>query len=311
MNNFYFILSFSRSGSTLLAKLLNNNKDLKVLNETWIFPTLSILKWERLNYNKQRYVLHIYNQSLKIYKNCKPVSHKICEKRSISFVYFYKKILKHNISIALEKNPVNTLHFAYLNKNIKNSKFIFLTRNPIAIANSYRNRWLKNEDYNYFLFRVTTVIKTYFLSYQKYYNDPELITIRYEDLVKDPVDSLNRLCNHLGVNYDKKMLDNIDAFLFKSSSLKSHKDLSKEIHVKNINKYRSQLSKEQIQDLSYLLRDVFNFFNYPVSLTNPSQSLLKIERKVNNRLRYNKSFVKRYVRRAKYYLLYLKYTIIR
>ena len=107
------------------------------------------------------------------------------------------------------------------------------------------------------------------------------------------------------------MLDNIDAFLFKSSSLKSHKDLSKEIHVKNINKYRSQLSKEQIQDLSYLLRDVFNFFNYPVSLTNPSQSLLKIERKVNNRLRYNKSFVKRYVRRAKYYLLYLKYTIIR
>ena len=171
MNNFYFILSFSRSGSTLLAKLLNNNKDLRILNETWIFPILSILRWERLNYNKQRYILHIYNESLKIYKNCDLVSHNICEKRSISFVSFYKKILNHNISITLEKNPVNALHFPYLKKNIENSKFIFLTRNPIAIANSYKNRWLKNEDYNYFLFRVTTVIRTYFLSYQKYYNE--------------------------------------------------------------------------------------------------------------------------------------------
>jgi len=311
MNNFYFILSFSRSGSTLLSKILNINKDITVLNETWIFPTLSILRWEKLNYNKQRYILHIYNESLKIYENCTPVSHNICERRNISFISFYKKILNHNISITGEKNPVNTLHFPYLKKNVENSKFIFLTRNPIAIANSYKNRWLTNEDYNHFLFRVTNVIKTYFLSYQEYYNDPELITIRYEDLVKDTVGTLNKLCNHLGVNYDKKMLDNIDTFVFNSSSLKSHKDLSKEIHIKNINKYRSQLSKEQIQDLSYLLRDVCSFFDYPISLPNPSKSLLKIERKVNNRLRYNKSFVKRYVRKAKYYLLYLKYTIIR
>ena len=83
------------------------------------------------------------------------------------------------------------------------------------------------KDINYLIFRVTTVIRTYFISYQKYYNNCELITIRYEDLVKDPVDSLNRLCTHLGVNYDKKMLDNIEAFIFKSSCVKSHKDLSK------------------------------------------------------------------------------------
>jgi len=311
MNNFFFILSFGRSGSTLLAKLLNNNKNTKVLNESWIFPTLSILRWERLNYNKQRYVLHIYNESLKIYKNFAPVSHNICERRNIAFVSFYKKILNHNISITGEKNPVNVLHFPYLKKNIKDSKFIFLTRNPLAIANSYRNRWFKDKNPNYFLFKVTAVIRTYFLSYKEYCNDDKMMTVRYEDLVENPVASLNKLCNHLEINYDAKMLNNIEAFIFNTGVAEHHKNLSKNIHIKNIDKYTSELSKEQIQDLSFLLRDVFSFFDYPVSLPAPSKSLLKIERKVNNRLRYNKSFVKRYIRKVKYYLLYLKYTIIR
>ena len=311
MNNFFFILSFSRSGSTLLSKLLNNNKNIKVLNESWIFPILSILRWERLNYNKQRYILHLYNESLKIYKHHTLISNNICERNNISFISFYKKMLNYNSNIFGEKNPVNTLHFSYLKKNIKNSKFIFLTRDPIAIANSYRNRWFKDADPNYFLFRVTTLIRTYFLSYQEYCHENELITIKYEDLVKDPSVSLNTLCNHLGINYDENMLADINPFTFTPSSAESHKDLSKNIHMRNIDKYTSQLSNEQIQSLSYLLRDVVSFFDYPSLHSKPSKLLLRIEKKVNNRLRFNRSFLKIYLLKIRYYLLYLKYTITR
>ena len=41
MSNNIFIFSFSRSGSTLLCNLLNNNKNINLINESW-FHTNSI-----------------------------------------------------------------------------------------------------------------------------------------------------------------------------------------------------------------------------------------------------------------------------
>ena len=55
--------------------------------------------------------------------------------------------------------------------NLHPSKFLFLTRNPLSIANSYKNRWLNKFSSDYFLYRVSVIIKTYFLSYLDYYNE--------------------------------------------------------------------------------------------------------------------------------------------
>jgi len=309
MNVFFFLLSFSRSGSTLLANLLNNHPKIGILNETWVFPTLSILGWDTLNYNKQRYILYIYNKSLRIYDKRTPVPESICERNRISFLAFYKKIIDHNFSTCGTKNPVNILHFPYLKKNVSGAKFIFLTRNPIAIANSHKNRWFNDRDPEYFLLNVTSVIKTYFFAYQKYFDDKNMITVKYEDIIERPVESLSRLCDHLGLSYDSSMLDDIDSFMFTEEGIEHHKDLTKDIQKKNLNKYRIQLSENQIDDLSYLLRDVIDFFNYPRTNIKPSKLLLSIERRVNSRLRYNRSFISRYLRKIKYYLFYLRYTI--
>jgi len=311
MNPFFFILSFSRSGSTLLAKLLNNHGDIKVLNESWVFPAVSILGWETLNYNQQRYILHIYNKSLNVYENYSPITHEVCQRARIPFLSFYKNLLSHNVALYGEKNPVNILHFPYLKRNFKDAKFIFLTRNPIAIANSYRNRWFKNMNQKDYLYRVASVIRNYYFSYKKYFNNNKMFTVRYEDLVRNPKDTLNQLCIHLEINYDASMLDNVDEFIFNTGTLKNHKDLSKDIHIDNIDKYKDQLSDMQIKDLSYLLRDVIDSFGYSRLSHKPSQLLLNIERRVSKRLQYNQSFVNLYLMKIKYYLFYLKYTISR
>ena len=309
MDFVFFILSFSRSGSTLLTKLLNNHNDIQVANETWVFPTVSILGWTELNYNKQRYILYVYNQSLKIFANFKPITHEICDRETVSFKSFYRKLQDTHSLLHGEKNPVNTFHFSYLHKSFIDAKYIFLTRNPLAIANSYKNRWFKGKSDNDFLFKVTVIIKSYFLSYQNYNNNNNIITIRYEDLVNEPKISLNQICNHLGVKYDDVMLSNLDNFILNSENLHHHKDLYNSVNKKNINKYKTQMTQQEIQNLSYLLRDVINFFNYPDSYFKPTKSLLRIERKVNNRLRYNNSFIRIYLRKMKYYLFYLKFII--
>ena len=63
MSNNIFIFSFSRSGSTLLCNLLNNNENINLINETWLIPTVSILGWKNINYNKQKYLLYLFNKS--------------------------------------------------------------------------------------------------------------------------------------------------------------------------------------------------------------------------------------------------------
>ena len=78
---------------------------------------------------------------------------------------------------------------------------------------------------------------------------------------------------------------------------------------KNIDKYIYELSQKEQDDLGYLLRDVTSFFGYHKSYCSPSSSLLRIERKVDRRLRFNRSNIKQYYLKKKAYLLYLKYLL--
>ena len=91
MNNLFFILSFSRSGSTLLCNLLNNNKEINLVNESWLISTISILGWEKINYNKQKYLIKIFNKSQENKTNHKIISLNICEKKKYILMIFIKK----------------------------------------------------------------------------------------------------------------------------------------------------------------------------------------------------------------------------
>ena len=66
MKNFFFILSFSRSGSTTLGQKLNNHSDVDVINESWIFNLLGVLKWKKLSPLRQKYILNQLNKEQKI-----------------------------------------------------------------------------------------------------------------------------------------------------------------------------------------------------------------------------------------------------
>ena len=65
MKNFFFILSFSRSGSTTLGQKLNNHSDVDVINESWIFNLLGVLKCKKLSPLRQKYILNQLNKGQK------------------------------------------------------------------------------------------------------------------------------------------------------------------------------------------------------------------------------------------------------
>lgn len=309
MDNLFFILSFSRSGSTLLCNLLNNNKEINLVNESWLISTISILGWEKINYNKQKYLIKLFNKSQENKTNHKIISLNICEKKEVYFNDFYKKIVYKKKMLVGEKNPVNTLHFNYIYKNFKNSKFLFLTRNPLSIANSYKNRWLNKFSSKYFLFRVSVIIKTYFLSYLDYCNENKIILIKYEDIINNTTETLKKICNNLKVDYTEEMSKNTNTLYFDEKTKQHHENIDKKINKESLDKYLKELKKEEIDSLKYLLRDVIEFFGYPNSTIKPTRELIRIEKKINRRVKYNRSNTKKFFLKLKYKMSYIKYLI--
>ena len=309
MSYLAFILSFSRSGSTLLASILNNNNEINVLNETWIFPTTSVLNWRDLDYNKQRYLLHIYNKSIKTVKNQKKIPENICQKKNITLELFYKKMHLSKSKVLVEKTPANTIHSNFLIKNFKDSKFIFLTRNPLDIASSYKKRWHSNSSSDDFVFRVALVIKSYFSQIRQNLEDNNLKIIKYEKLVDFPELTVKKICKIMGVEFDKRMLKKTKRFDFNDESKKFHANLFHPIDKKNISNYEIDLSKTEISQLTFLLRDIIRFFDYPIKAHAPTKNLKEIENKIDTIIGNRKGVLKTLQKNIKYKLYYFNFIV--
>ena len=101
MKNYFFILSFSRSGSTTLGQKLNNHSDVEVINESWIFPLLGTLKWRKITPLRQKY---IFNQIEKNRENnnSNKFNPKNVESFSVSVRYLFENITNSKARIYLK-----------------------------------------------------------------------------------------------------------------------------------------------------------------------------------------------------------------
>ena len=139
MRTYFFILSFSRSGSTVLGQKLNNHSDVSMLNESWIFNYLGILSWRKLTPKKQRFLVHLINKNKSQYNSSK-VNVGLTASKPISVKRFYNRIFECDTTFIGEKTPTNIFYVDYIRKRIKDAKFVFLKRHPLAIASSYYRR---------------------------------------------------------------------------------------------------------------------------------------------------------------------------
>ena len=74
-----------------MCNLLNNNNQINLVNESWLISTISILGWEKINYNKQKYLIKIFNKSQEKKTNHKIISLKFVKKKKYILMIFIKK----------------------------------------------------------------------------------------------------------------------------------------------------------------------------------------------------------------------------
>ena len=106
------------------------------------------------------------------------------------------------------------------------------------------------------------------------------------------------------------MNKNINTLFLDEKTKEHHENIDKKINKDSLEKYLNELQKEEIESLKYLLRDVIEFFGYTNSTLKPTRKLIKLEKKINRRVKYNRSNTKKFFLKLKYKMSYIKYLII-
>jgi hypothetical protein len=307
MKNFFFILSFSRSGSTTLGQKLNNHSDIDVINESWIFNLLGVLKWKKLSPLRQKYIL---NQMNKGRKSITTMQVNKIKDDTISVERFLQAIFPTASNFIGEKTPTNLFYYTYLKAQFKSAKFLFLKRQPLAICSSYFSRWYSSNYDDKFIIETVDVIKAYFNKFQSIEEKDEILQLKYEDLVSDSKIWLNAIAEHIGSEFEESMLTESEVKLFENSEdEKHHQDSHKSLNTSHVEKYKSVFTPLQLQELSYLLRKEINALGYFVEEITPNSRLLRLEKRISLKRSPASLFYKTKVRLIKTKLSYLKFIL--
>ncbi len=193
-----FLISFPRSGSTLLQRLLMTNPNINSSNEPWFLLWL-------FSYKKEDFVVAKYKHrglvsAMKQNEINYMLDKDFFQKNLKNFAnQYYESLSINNEAYFLDKTPNYIFILEDIISTFDNSKFIFLSRNPLAIAASISNAWSQNRiqfsQYHY-LFKDGFKI----FSEKIRENENKIHLINYEKLTENPQNELNKIQSYLDLN---------------------------------------------------------------------------------------------------------------
>lgn len=109
--------------------------------------------------------------------------------------------------ICLDKTPAYALILPFIAKVFPDAKYVVLTRHPLATFSSYANSFFDGnyevaQNYNPILNRYVPALAAFIRQ-----KDVQLCHVRYEDLVKDPENWMERIYAYIGVPFERETID--------------------------------------------------------------------------------------------------------
>jgi len=297
-----FIIGCPRSGTTLLANMLNRHSQIASGTETHFFDFVS-----RRNYNWKEFTLTSFTQLLaesriqdfiqaagiskeKLIKNYKQDPQSKYQS-TLEIDQFYKKevfdILMNSFLDSRSKTRLceNTPQHLYYVEEIltlyPQAKFIHLIRDGRDTTRSLMQMpWRPNGLLNNARFWVQN-LKEASKVINKLGTD-SILEIRYEELVLKPEDSLKQICDFLEEQYQPDLLDNSkDQATIYSTWESSWKQKTRtKLNTDSINSWQTELDKDSQALLNWYLKDILTGLGYEVQetkLTNKQRLKLGLE----------------------------------
>lgn len=283
---FFFILSMGRSGSTLMQFLLDAHCGVNIPFESRFIIHLYYKYHNITNWTtelKRDFIEDLYKDDKlrkfwnidknKLYKDI--MEHP----SSTSFFNLCRIVTKNSISIFDKevicvqgsKNPNYCFWVDKLIKLDENIKFIHLVRNPLGVVNSHKK--LNSNNPSYFAYRWKKMNKL--IEKIKSRNSSKFLTIRYEDLLAEPNQTLQKVCTFLGINFNEHQLSYYQKIIEFDKSIDDKTDPIKrklfDSHLKNLtlpisskigNSWKNNLTSNEKAIVGSITHQLANQYGY-------------------------------------------------
>jgi protein-tyrosine sulfotransferase len=205
-DNLVFLLSAPRSGSTLLGAMLANHSSLYCPNEPWVLLNLYGL------FDGKPQATGTPNENLATIALRELLSEKqFCHAaRAFAQSVYNQKLQQQRKQVFVDKTPRYYQVLSFLDQLFPDAKKIWLLRNPLDVAASYAATWkvsvaeLVGETLSPHSLDLTVGLRNYVRYFRGQKNTFE---VRYEDVVTNAPEALQRLCAFLEVPYEPGLED--------------------------------------------------------------------------------------------------------
>lgn len=195
-----FILSLPRSGSTLLQRILATHSEIETTPEPWIM--LPVVFGMRSRGTYAIYDAKVTFEAISGFAGeLSEGKHALLSAAHDYGMSIYTRAAQGK-KYFLDKTPRYHLIAGELLEIFNEGKFIVLLRNPLAVLASIIETWRHTH-----IFRVDLYAGLACLVEVLNSGVGSTHVVNYEDLVMDPEEHLQSICDYLSIDYEPKMLD--------------------------------------------------------------------------------------------------------
>ncbi|ABI57668.1 sulfotransferase family protein [Alkalilimnicola ehrlichii MLHE-1] len=268
-----FVCGCERSGTTMLGALLGAASGCVATPESQFkFDGINAIS-DELD-TKTIYDLFVSSYRFKLWQVAPPSIKDIEGVNSLKgllflFVKEYAKQKGKNLDRLhtwVDHTPGNIDHIQRLYTEFPNSMFVHVIRDGRAVTASMKSlRWGARTAFDGADIWQKKVARGLAASHL---NPSYVYTVRYEDLVLDPVHEMKNLCSFLGVDFEERIFRS-NSFEVPEYTQSQHKLVGKKQDPDRISAWRSALSAREVEVFEYLTGDMLSSLGYEKVFSRP------------------------------------------
>jgi hypothetical protein len=280
---FFFILGRPRSGTTLLRSIFDAHPSVNIPPEhinmihlyfkyrfktdRWNKKDIDQFYTDFSNHNAIKILWKLDDEKVKeqLY-NLTGEKARFADLIRIIYYNYQSLNTKEKLLILGDKSPVNSLYSKTLLHAFPDARFIHLVRD-------YRGNLASMLKYDVFSPSVTTIVSQWKKSVKQIealanIYPERFFTLKYEDLVADPLNITIELCRFLNIPYDPVLLDTKkrEEVIIRSYGNdfinEWHPNLQKEISAENITKWKQKLNSAEICQADFIVGKTAEKYGY-------------------------------------------------